>query len=137
MGYLPQDVSDKKCGYDIESQIPIPETEHLRFIEVKGRIAGATTVTVTKNEVLTALNKPDNFLLALVSVPAADFPEGDVFRVKKSGENYGTDLAGCEVRYVRSRRDPLRGAPFEKEPDWGACSVNYDWQPLWERGEPE
>ncbi|MBJ7900533.1 MAG: DUF3883 domain-containing protein [Cyanobacteria bacterium RI_101] len=127
LGYLPQDVSAKKCGYDIESQIP--ETGHLRFIEVKGRIVGATTVTVTKNEVLTALNKPDNFLLALVSVPAADFPEGDAFRVKESGRDYQADLAGCEVRYVR--------APFEKEPDWGACSVNYDWRALWERGEPQ
>jgi hypothetical protein len=127
LGYLPQDVSGKKCGYDIESQIP--ETGHLRFIEVKGRIAGATTVTVTKNEVLTALNKPDNFLLALVSVPPSlDFPEGDVFRAKEAGGDYQADLAGCEVRYVRS--------PFEKEPDWGACSVNYDWRALWEKGEP-
>ncbi|MEG3070482.1 MAG: DUF3883 domain-containing protein [Candidatus Syntrophopropionicum ammoniitolerans] len=32
----------------------------LRFIEVKGRAKGATTVTVTKNEILTAFNKPGN-----------------------------------------------------------------------------
>lgn len=125
LGHIPTDMSGQKCGYDIESRVPT--TGHLRFIEVKGRIAGAETVTVTRNEVLTALNKPDNFLLALVSVPPSlDFPEGDVFRAKEPGGNYQADLGGCEVRYVRS--------PFEKEPDWGACSVNYDWQPLWERG---
>jgi superfamily II DNA or RNA helicase len=124
LGNLPTDVSTQKCGYDIESRVP--ETGHLRFIEVKGRIAGAETVTVTKNEVLTALNKPENFLLALVSVPPVDFPEGDVFRVKEMGGDYQVDLSGCQVRYVRS--------PFEKEPDWGACSVNYDWQALWEKG---
>ena len=40
----------------------------LRFIEVKGRAAGATTVTVTSNEIRTALNRPEQFLLALVEV---------------------------------------------------------------------
>ena len=68
LGYDPQDVSDRKCGYDIESVRP--ETGQLRFIEVKGRIEGADTVTVTKNEILTALNKPDNYILALVQVRA-------------------------------------------------------------------
>lgn len=40
-------------GYDIESRDPM--TERLHFIEVKGRVKGATTVTVTKNEILTSL----------------------------------------------------------------------------------
>jgi SNF2 family DNA or RNA helicase len=40
----------------------------LRFIEVKGRVAGALTVTVTRNEILTALNKPDDFILAVGQV---------------------------------------------------------------------
>ena len=53
LGYEPKDVSSLKCGYDIESRIP--ETGALRFIEVKGRIEGAETVTVTKNEIITAL----------------------------------------------------------------------------------
>ena len=43
-------------------------TGKLRFIEVKGRVAGADTVTLTKNEILTALNKPDEFILAIVEV---------------------------------------------------------------------
>ena len=44
----------QKCGYDIESRIL--ETGRLQFIEVKGRIEVADTVTVTKNEIITALN---------------------------------------------------------------------------------
>jgi hypothetical protein len=56
LGYEPRDVSAEKVGYDIESRIP--GTGKLRFIEVKGRVRGADTVTVTKNEILTALNKP-------------------------------------------------------------------------------
>jgi hypothetical protein len=35
---------------------------------VKGRVAGALTVTVTRNEILTALNKPDDFILAIGQV---------------------------------------------------------------------
>jgi hypothetical protein len=57
LGYEPCDISREKRGYDIESQVP--GTGRLRFIEVKGRIVGAQTVTVTKNEILTALNKPE------------------------------------------------------------------------------
>ena len=92
------DVSKDRCGYDIESRIPGPG--RLRFIEVKGRVAGATTVTVTKNEILTALNKPDDFVLALVEV------DGD----------------STKARYVRT--------PFQKEPDFTVTSINYDLSAL-------
>ena len=44
----------------------MPGTGRLRFIEVKGRVAGADTITVTKNEILYSLNKPDDFILAIV-----------------------------------------------------------------------
>ena len=50
-------------GYDIQSRLS--ELGELLFIEVKGRVAGATTFTITKNEILTSLNKPDDFVLAL------------------------------------------------------------------------
>ncbi|EKP95441.1 DNA/RNA helicase, superfamily II, SNF2 family [Thermaerobacter subterraneus DSM 13965] len=105
LGYEPRDVSRDRCGYDIESRIPT-QPGRLRFIEVKGRVAGARTVTVTKNEILTALNKPEDYILALVQV--------------KDGRVQ-------EVRYVRR--------PFRREPDFGAASVNYDWEDLWGRGE--
>ena len=87
-------MSDQNLGYDIESSIP--GTGLLRFIEVKGRVKGAKTVTITKNEILTGLNKPDEFILAIVII----------------------DQDTTEVRYVRT--------PFETEPDFKATSVNYD-----------
>ena len=94
LSHDPRDVSAENLGYDIESR------EHgngrLRFLEVKGRAAGADTVTVTRNEILTALNKPDAFVLALVAV------------------SHGS-AAG--PRYI------LR--PFAHEPDFGATSVTY------------
>ncbi len=72
LGYIPIDVSGKKCGYDVESEIPkelrTGEGICLRFIEVKARVRGATTVTISKNEILTGLNKPKEFLLAIVEV---------------------------------------------------------------------
>jgi superfamily II DNA or RNA helicase len=94
LGFEPRDVSDQKGrGYDIESRIP--GTGKLRFIEVKGRIAGADTVCVTKNEILTALNKPEDFILAIVSV----------------------DGNSATARYVRQ--------PFQREPDFAVTSINY------------
>jgi SNF2 family DNA or RNA helicase len=125
LGYEPRDVSADKCGYDIESRIL--GTGRLRFIEVKGRIEGADTVTVTKNEVLTALNKPDSYILALVQVPKSEeFTEGDVWKVGASRGTYNVGNNGCMVRYVQR--------PFQKEPDWAATSVNYNWKELWQGG---
>ena len=40
----------------------------LRLIEVKGRAKGANTVTISKNEILTGLNKTEEFILAIVEV---------------------------------------------------------------------
>ena len=92
LGFEPRDVSAERVGYDIESRDP--NTGYLRFIEVKGRADGADTVTVTRNEILTALNAPENFIFAVVSV-ANGFSQAP--------------------RYVRE--------PFGKEPDFGATSV--------------
>ena len=72
LGFKPRDVSATKCGYDVESLVP--DAEHhgdepcLRMIEVKGRTAGADTVTISRNEVLCALNRPESWLLAIVEV---------------------------------------------------------------------
>lgn len=125
LGYEPKDVSADKCGYDIESRIP--NTGRLRFIEVKGRIEGSDTVTVTKNEIITALNKPDNFILALVQVPKSKkFTEGDVWKVKESQGTYKVRENVCVIRYVQR--------PFQKEPDFAVTSVNYNWKELWQQG---
>jgi superfamily II DNA or RNA helicase len=93
LGFAPRDVSAQNLGYDVESEIS--PAGRLRFIEVKGRAKGAETVTITKNEILTALNKPEDFILALVEV------DGD----------------STSTRYVRQ--------PFQREPDFGVTSVNY------------
>jgi hypothetical protein len=101
---IPVDVSSINCGYDIESKAI--DNSKLHFIEVKGRIAGAATVTITRNEILTAFNKPDEFILAIVLV------DGDQVN---------------EPVYVRK--------PFLREPDFGVTSVNYRLLDLIERGE--
>lgn len=93
----PVDVSESKCGYDIESREP---NGHLRFIEVKGRISSADTVTISKNEILTALNSTENFILAIVKV---------------SGNS-------AHVFYLQT--------PFTSPPDFNAVSVNYDIKAL-------
>jgi superfamily II DNA or RNA helicase len=104
LGFVPVDREFEKLGYDIESAIP--GTGRLRFIEVKGRVAGADTVTVTKNEILYSLNKPDDFILAMVAFSA-------------DGSH--------EVRYLRK--------PFGQEPDFGVTSVNYEFAELQRRAE--
>jgi hypothetical protein len=126
LDHAPRDVHTENRGYDIESLItgPRADDDRLRFIEVKGRISGAETVTISKNEILTALNKPDDWLLALVEVPSAsDFAEA--LMVGEERPTYGAPT-GCVVQYVQR--------PFTREPDFGATSVNYNWQELWSRG---
>lgn len=103
LGYSPADVSGVKCGYDIESIIPQRLLEYerrLRFIEVKGRAKGSTTVTVSKNEILTALNKQQDYILAIVEVD------------------------GTETHTIYLKQ------PFKNSPDFTATSVNYDIQDL-------
>ena len=104
LGFQPTDRELERLGYDIESRVPA--TGRLRFLEVKGRRAGAETLTVTRNEILCSLNKPDDFILAIV-----EFRDDDTHR----------------VRYLRR--------PFQREPDFGAASVNYRLQELLARAE--
>ncbi|MGB7510294.1 MAG: helicase-related protein, partial [Pelodictyon phaeoclathratiforme] len=87
------DVSTQKCGWDITSYPPAidgkqPESRH---IEVKGRIKGATTITVTRNEMLYALNQAEKFVLAIVQIDENEQIDGPY--------------------YLRS--------PFDAEPGWG------------------
>jgi hypothetical protein len=104
LGFDPTDRELEKLGYDVESRVT--GTGKLRFIEVKGRVTGADTVTVTKNEILTSLNKPEDFILALV-----EFLDGENHR----------------VRYLRQ--------PFNREPDFGVTSVNYNFSELLARSD--
>ncbi len=107
LGFHPTDREVEKLGYDIESAVP--GTGKLRFIEVKGRVSGAETITVTRNEILYSLNKPDDFILAIV-----EFKDG----------------GGHRAHYLRR--------PFQREPDFGVTSVNYHFGELLARaGTPE
>ena len=101
LGNSPIDISGDKRGYDIESTATDGQS---RFIEVKGRVADATTVTVSKNEILTAINCPDNFILAIVAV---------------------SDHA-AHVVYIKT--------PFNRPPDLSAVSVNYSIAALRKQG---
>lgn len=73
---------------------------------MKGRISGADTITVTKNEILYSLNKPEDFILAIV-----EFHDTETHR----------------VRYLRR--------PFQREPDFGVTSVNYNFADILERSQ--
>ena len=104
LGFEPVDREFEKLGYDVESRNP--RSGKLRFIEVKGRISGAPTITVTRNEILYSLNKPEDFILAIVEF----FEDGS-----------------HRVHYLRR--------PFQREPDFGVTSVNYNFAELLERAE--
>ncbi|MYA06551.1 MAG: DUF3883 domain-containing protein [Holophagales bacterium] len=105
LGHEPTDREFERRGYDIESRDG--ETGKLRLIEVKGRQSDADTITVTKNEVLTSLNKPDSYILALVL--------------------FGDD-GDHSLHYVRR--------PFQREPDFGVTSANYRIADLLKRAAP-
>jgi hypothetical protein len=70
------------------------------------RVSCSPTITVTRNEILYSLNKPDDFILAIV-----ELFDGDSHR----------------THYVRR--------PFQREPDFGVTSVNYDFTELLARAE--
>jgi hypothetical protein len=103
LGYEPVDREAEKLGYDIESRDP--KSGRLRFIEVKGRVSGED-ITVTRNEILYSLNKPDNYILAIVEW----LPDG-----------------GHRVHYIRQ--------PFGREPDFGVTAVKYGFHELVAKGE--
>ncbi|GIU94951.1 MAG: RNA helicase [Gaiellaceae bacterium] len=71
LGRHPVEMPRTNPGYDILSRAD-GYGGPLFFIEVKGRIAGAKEFTITKSEILTSLNKPDHFILALVEVGEDD-----------------------------------------------------------------
>jgi SNF2 family DNA or RNA helicase len=97
LGYSPIDREIDKVGYDVESTIP--GTGRIRMIEVKGRAADADIITVTKNEILTGLNKPEDFILAVV-----EFGEGEshnLHYIRRPFAGYGitTDFNAASVAF--------------------------------------
>lgn len=103
LGHEPVDVSAQKIGYDIASYNR--KSGHLRFIEVKGRIDGADSLMVTRQEVITSLHEPEKFILAIVPV---------------------TGSFAHEPRYVC-------GALVEREPSFLETAIQFDLPRLLER----
>jgi SNF2 family DNA or RNA helicase len=101
------DVSAQKCGWDLTSYPPAAEGKQpeARHIEVKGRIKGASTITVSRNEILYAFNQADKFLLAIVLVDENDTVDGPFYLSN----------------------------PFDVEPGWGVASINFELKSLLER----
>ncbi|HLI43601.1 MAG TPA: helicase-related protein, partial [Acidimicrobiales bacterium] len=102
LGRHAEAMSHANPGFDIRS---IDAGGHLLLIEVKGRIEGSTTVSVTRNEILTGLNAADHYLLALVEVHSDDT---------------------CEVRYLYN---PFAGKSGELH--FAERSTTFDWDKLW------
>lgn len=107
LGHRCKDVSAEKCGWDIT--VYADQTEGLpleRHVEVKGRAKGQNTITVTRNEISTALNQKDKFVLAVVLV------DGEA----TEGPHYISQ-------------------PFTQEPDWAEASKNLDLAALLSRAQ--
>ncbi|MHB1560543.1 MAG: helicase-related protein [Isosphaeraceae bacterium] len=108
-GWRVIDVSKDKCGWDLTSYPPAHEQRQPepRHIEVKGRVKGAATISVTRNEMLYAFNQGEKFVLAIVLVTENDTVEGPF--------------------YIRR--------PFDREPGWGVSSINYKLSELLQKAE--
>lgn len=107
LGHTVKDVSADKCGWDITGRPPANEDGSIpsdRHIEVKGRAKGQSTITVSRNEIIYALNQTDKFILAIVIV---------------DGEQYEGPF------YIRN--------PFTAEPDFAVNSINYELKDLLSR----
>jgi superfamily II DNA or RNA helicase len=105
IGREPVEMPPNNKGYDIEAK---DAEGTIWFIEVKGRIAGAETFTVTRSEVGVGRNKPDHHILALVEVDKVVAPV---------------------IRYVRRAFEEVGDLPFN------TISVNLQWKAYLERGE--
>jgi len=105
LGRDPVEMPPNNKGYDIESK---DGGGTIWFIEVKGRVAGAETFTVTRSEVGVGRNKPEQHILALVELDGGPKPL---------------------VRYVRRAFEEVGELPFD------TVSVNLQWKAYLERGE--
>ena len=105
IGRRPKEMPPNNKGYDIESK---DQSGNLWFIEVKGRVAGAETFTITRSEIGVGRNRPDHHILALVEV---------------------VDAKASEVRYLRHAFDDVGHLPFD------TISVNLNWRTYFKRAQ--
>ena len=105
LGRSPREMPHSNPGFDISTT---DATGQKVFIEVKGRIEGASTFTVTANEVAFARTQQGHHVLALVSVS----PRGP---------------AHDQLRYVYD-------AFAHIDPAVTTLSYNERWNKYWQRG---
>ena len=105
LGRKPKEMDHFNPGYDVESTHD-DEPGRIRFIEVKGKTVGKKTVTVSATQIRYALNKPEDWVLAVVPI------DGD---------------SSQTPRYIRR--------PFTKAPDFAEVSKNLDLAQLIEMSE--
>jgi hypothetical protein len=91
-------IEDKALAHDVMDSSRVA-TGRLRFLEVKGRVSGAETITVTKNEILYSLNKPDDFILAIVEYFDADTHRVHYLRRPFDRSGVTTDFNGASVNF--------------------------------------
>lgn len=108
LGRIPEAQSHSNPGYDIYSTDADGEGV---FIEVKGRIEGATTFHFSKTQVLCGKNMGPRHRLALVAV----------------------SLRGPEHDQVRYLVDPCAGMDFGA---FETTGVEGDWRAMWAKGGP-
>ena len=108
LGRVPEEMPRNNPGFDIRSTDPADPLAHRYYLEVKGRIAGSNTFTITNSEINFAQNHKDTHRLVLVSV----HPDGPEFD---------------EVRYVTHAFDDM-------EASMSTHSRNEKWSHYWGQG---
>lgn len=107
LGRIPEEQPHNNPGFDVLSR---DQRGANFYIEVKGRIEGADTFTITTGEVSFAQTQKDRHRLALV-------------KVSPLGKHYD------EVRYIQHAFDHV-------EPSVTTASYNEKWHNYWSRGGP-
>ncbi|GAA1808226.1 helicase-related protein [Nostocoides veronense] len=107
LGREPVEMPRNNPGYDVQST---DQSGFVHYIEVKGRIEGSDTFTITTNEITFAQTQGDRHRLALVEVSTSG-------------------AANDRLRYVSDAFTHL-------EPSATTRSYNEVWRDYWERGGP-
>jgi len=107
LGREPVEMPRNNPGYDVQST---DNQGFVHYIEVKGRIEGSDTFTITTNEITFAQTQGDRHRLALVEVSTSGSEQD-------------------QLRYVTDAFAHL-------EPSATTRSYNEVWRDYWERGEP-
>jgi ERCC4-related helicase len=107
LGREPVEMPRNNPGYDIQST---DQSGFVHYIEVKGRIEGSDTFTITTNEITFAQTQGERHRLALVEVSTSG-------------------AAHDQLRYVGDAFTHL-------EPSATTRSYNEVWRDYWERGGP-